>query len=1047
MPPLVQSLTTRTLSGFFWMSLATGTSVLAQLVVLVILARLLAPADFGVATAALMVVTFSGICSSLGIGPAIVQRPDLQKAHLRCGFTLSVLLGMLFTMLVWFTAPAIAGFFHLAELTPILRTLSLLFPVQGLAVVAESLLQRELRFRCLALVDVVTAGLAYGVTGVTLALYGFAAWSLVGAYLAQLVLRTVLLLFLRPHPALPLLEWRACRDLLYFGSGFTASGISNYLAGQAENLVIGRYLGAVALGVYGRAYQLMAGPAVVFGTVLDRVLFPAMVQVQNQPDRLAAAYRRGSALIALMILPVSGVLVVLAPEAVHVILGPEWHAVTLPLQILGVGMLFRTGCKISDSLVRATGAVYRRTWRQAAYAILVAAGALVGQEWGVEGVCVAVLATLAVNFFLMAHLALRLAGMTWRTFAAAHVSGLALAVLVTLPVAGAAKLLRAGDLSPLLVLVGSAATALPSVIAACCLPRLFLGNDGQWMARKLLAFLFPRPQDEKSAGTSSMSDLGNASLLVETSALAAESTGSSPTWEKHPLFQLTRSLARAGVRYCRWKSQLDLQRVLTGEGDLDLLVARQDAEAFLAVAQSHAFARVVPCFAPDRTEEWHCYGLDPETGALLHLHLHFTLSAAAGLEELVLRHSLPDTAPGLLQGMPVVLPGAELIALVLHTMEQYSYLVEHPRLRAKRDRLACRLNALLAAESSESWRSLLESGLLSVSPNLFAESLSALIQPTASLYCCRLAGKLRRPSRSRTGSVTQKAIDSVPGLLQRVWWRLSHGRGSPKQLVSGGRVIAIVGPDASGKSTMVAETTAWLGKVFRVRTAHLGKPPATWLTVLPNLGWNVLCRAVPRLRGKQHTVAERTLSRKPGLLYSLRAVLLAWDRRALALRLSRLARRGWLIVCDRYPSAGVGAADGARLAAPEETGQTGVGAWLARLENRLYREIPQPDMILRLSAPVAVAVDRNKERQKAGKESDAYITRRHKNFVAPRFTGVRTIEVDTNKPRTETLHRLRRLVWDLLRSSDRRDLSCAEDVSNPHLPREAEEERVEFQQQ
>src|SRR5438309_3352068 len=171
----------------------------------------------------------------------------------------------------------------------------------------------------------------------------------------------------------------------------------------------------------------MAGPAVLFGNVLDRVLFPAMVHVQNQPKRLADAYRRGSTLIALVILPLSAVLVMLAPEVIQVVLGSEWDAVTLPLQILGVGMLFRTSCKISDSLVRATGAVHRRTWRQTVYAILVVAGAWVGQHWGVEGVALAVLATLALNFLLMAHLSLCLVGMSWRTFAAAHGAGLALA--------------------------------------------------------------------------------------------------------------------------------------------------------------------------------------------------------------------------------------------------------------------------------------------------------------------------------------------------------------------------------------------------------------------------------------------------------------------------------------------------------------------------------------------------------------------------------------------------------------------------------------------
>src|SRR4029077_21101462 len=98
---------------------------------------------------------------------------------------------------------------------------------------------------------------------------------------------------------------------------------------------------------------------------------------------------------------------------------------------------------VSDCTVGPTGAVYRRTGRQTVYAAMVIAGAWVGQIWGVEGVAFAVLGTLALNFFLMAHLALCLAAMSWRTFAGAHLSGLALAVVVGIPFAVTAEVLRA----------------------------------------------------------------------------------------------------------------------------------------------------------------------------------------------------------------------------------------------------------------------------------------------------------------------------------------------------------------------------------------------------------------------------------------------------------------------------------------------------------------------------------------------------------------------------------------------------------------------------
>jgi PST family polysaccharide transporter len=1014
-------MTNRTLSGLFWMSLATGANVFALLLVLVVLARLLTPADFGLAAAALMVIGFAAIFAELGIGPAVVQRQDLQPTHIRTGFTLAVGLGVLFCGISWATAPWIADLFGLEELTPILRLLSLVFPVQGLGVVAESLLQRELRFRCLAGLEAIAVVLGYGLVGITLAYLGFAAWALVGAYLAQMCLRTILLILCRPHAAWPLLNRQACVDLAGFGGGYTAGRFSNYLAGQGENFVIGGWLGPVALGVYGRAYQLMAGPAVLFGNVLDRVLFPTMAQVQDQPKRLADAYRRGSALIALVILPVSAIVVALAPEVIQVVLGAEWEAVTLPLQILGVGMLFRTGCKISDALVRATGAVHRRMWRQTAYAIMVVVGAWIGQHWGVEGVAIAVLATLALNFLLMAHLSLCLVGMSWRTFAAAHLAGLGLAAAMGIPVVATAALLRSWSLAPLAILVLSAAAILPSLIAVVCLPGLFLGEDGLWIGRKVLSLIFPAQRSAASTPDR---------LAV------SESSG---CWQDHPLALLTRSLASECVRYCRWKSPVDQSRLLSGAGDLDLLVDARDAETFLRVAEGLGFKRVVESFQPNRADEMHLYGPDQTTGVLLHLHVNFFLlgDRPSGLEELVLHNCSPQDGAGLLAGMPVVQPGAELIVFVLRTMQRYCRLREFPRLFVESEILAAKLQARLTADADESWRTLLESWLPSVPLPLFTDCVDALRRPTSWWRRWLLARKLqaaleKKPTAS--GPVLPVALPPGPGdtgLLGKLWWRLCHGRGNPKQLPSGGVVVAFIGPDASGKSTMVAETTRWLGQVFCVQAAHLGKPPATWLTWLPNRAGRLLGLVAPSMRTFHQSPKRAGVSSKgQGLLYRLRAVLLAWDRRALAIRLAHKAAQGWIIVCDRYPTDVVGAPDSARLKAPEEeAGLTWLHAFLARLESRLYRGIPYPDVVIQLRAPLGVALERNRERIKPGKEADDFVTRRHHDFFVPSFADAPVIELDTRTTQAESVHALHRLLWQWLRGP-----AAERKVKSPAMP-------------
>src|SRR5206468_5659579 len=112
------------------------------------------------------------------------------------------------------------------------------------------------------------------------------------------------------------IERQAFNDLAYFGGGFTVARLANYVAVYGDNVVTGRFLGAAALGYYGRAYSLMSAPAYAFGSVLDAVLFPAMARVQDDAARLAAAYRRGVALIAIVVLAPSATIILLAPEVI-----------------------------------------------------------------------------------------------------------------------------------------------------------------------------------------------------------------------------------------------------------------------------------------------------------------------------------------------------------------------------------------------------------------------------------------------------------------------------------------------------------------------------------------------------------------------------------------------------------------------------------------------------------------------------------------------------------------------------------------------------------
>jgi PST family polysaccharide transporter len=437
--------------------------------------------EFGIVSAAMIVINFSEIFTELGLGSAMVQRENLERRHLDTAFAFSISFSCLIGILIWFTSPLIAAFFKVEQMETVLKVLAFLFPIRGLGMVAEALAQREMRFRWLAARDAISFAIGYLGFGVGLAVLGYGVWALVVAHLVISFTRSALLISAYPPKGF-FPDKQSARELFYFGGGHTIARITSFLALQGDNLVVARTLDFVALGLYGRAYQLMSVPASVFGQILDRVLFPTMAQMQTKLDRLSATYLRGVGLIALVMIPTSVVGFIVAPELVGVLLGNNWSDVVLPFRILIIGLLMRTSYKISDSLARATGAVYRRAWRQMIYAGSVFAGAIIGHFWGIAGVATGVLAAVTINFLFMADLSLTIVGKAWRDFFGAHKNAIRLGLTVGIVIYPLVTFFRASNFHPLALLfaVGIVTGALV-IVTLRFAPQFFFGEDGVWM--------------------------------------------------------------------------------------------------------------------------------------------------------------------------------------------------------------------------------------------------------------------------------------------------------------------------------------------------------------------------------------------------------------------------------------------------------------------------------------------------------------------------------------------------------------------------------------
>jgi O-antigen/teichoic acid export membrane protein len=439
-PPRAKGLRRRASRGLLWTagSAVAGNGI--RLVTLAALSRLLTKSDLGLIAAALTVVALATVLRDLGVGMALVQRSDLSDEHVETASSVSMALGLVLGGALYASAPLVEDAYGYAGLGSLVTMLSLMVAIRGLATVPLFLCQRALRFREIGIIDLV--GYAAGsATSVGLALTGHGVTSMVWGYLVETGLSTLLLVVVQRPPRLRF-HGRAFRELMAFGGPQTVAVVANFAATQGDYFVVGTRLPAADLGVYNRAYELVRFPSQVFQTVVGAVLFPTLSRLQGDPERLGHAFRRVLFATAVILLPATAGLIVLAPEVLRAVLGEGWDAGVLPFQLIAATMMFRTSYKIGAIVARANGDVHGVAVTQIGYALLVVGGGLFTVRWGIAGVAVSTAAAQVFTFLAHSALGIRHSALSWRSFLAVHLDALLAAAVVLAAAWPVATLLR-----------------------------------------------------------------------------------------------------------------------------------------------------------------------------------------------------------------------------------------------------------------------------------------------------------------------------------------------------------------------------------------------------------------------------------------------------------------------------------------------------------------------------------------------------------------------------------------------------------------------------
>ena len=381
----ISNLRNRTISGVRWSVIAKLFQQFSSFFTIAILAHLLSPSAFGLIGMVLVVTNFVEIFKDLGTSTAIIQKKEISQELISSIFWTNLFFGILFTVIIMIIAPVIAIFFREPGMTLIMKIMSISFIFSGLSVVPQALLIREMSFRRLAFIENVSFLIGAGI-GVGMALSGWGVWSLVIQSLSRVLSMAIFLWLLNPIIPHVKLSLNSLKSIASYSLNLSGFNLLNYFIRNADNMLIGRYLGSTSLGFYSLAYKWMFLPIYYISGIVGNVFLSTFSKIQNDNIRFSRVYLQLCASIGLVTFPLLLGMMALAKPLVFVALGPKWELVVPLLMILSSIGLFQTIGTTVGSIYLAKG----RTDLMLKWGLLAGVSYLlsfgIGLRWGVLGV-------------------------------------------------------------------------------------------------------------------------------------------------------------------------------------------------------------------------------------------------------------------------------------------------------------------------------------------------------------------------------------------------------------------------------------------------------------------------------------------------------------------------------------------------------------------------------------------------------------------------------------------------------------------------------------
>jgi len=490
-------LSARTERAMKWSALTTAARFALQLVAQVALARLLGPGNYGIYGIGIAVLTFATFLAGTGFSYSLLLQPQVDTADIRFAFTWQVLAGTVCALTLLLVAPVLADYFREPGVASMLRWLALACLLTSASGTALCLLQRDLDFRALGLIQLIAYAVGYLGAGLPLALAGWGADALALACVVQAAVVLAGCWWRRPHPLRPLLRAPTRNQALNTGGTVFTTNLVNWLLSNLDRLIIARVLQTHAVGLYTLAWNLAQIPVTLLVGALQPAFLAAGAKLAGEPVRLGQAWRQLLAAVLVIVMPAAVSMALVAPDLVALLYGPAWADTGWILALMFLCLPAWAGWGVSTPVLWNTGRKHLEARLQWPLLIIAVPAWWLLAPYGLGAVMAVTVGVTHVRAVLIIGAGLRGLGLPASSLLPLMGRGALLSLgcgLATLAAQSAAEQL---SLPPTLhaaaaLAAGSLAALTTGLLVAWTLPSL-LGPDARQVLARVLPFMQPAP--------------------------------------------------------------------------------------------------------------------------------------------------------------------------------------------------------------------------------------------------------------------------------------------------------------------------------------------------------------------------------------------------------------------------------------------------------------------------------------------------------------------------------------------------------------------------